>query len=155
MKLSEILQESLIKYPLKGTVKVEVIEELLEELVKNQLIRQRDDVLDAILERERLMTTGVGHGVAIPHCRTQLIQNFVIAIGVHPEGVDFESFDHKPAHIVFLLIGPNDQHGTHLRLLTRISRIISQPHVRDALLQLKTPAEIYQFLIDQESTLIN
>ncbi|MEZ4764494.1 MAG: PTS sugar transporter subunit IIA [Calditrichia bacterium] len=101
MKLSEILQESLIKYPLKGTAKVEVIEELLEELVKNQLIQQRDEVLDAILERERLMTTGVGHGVAIPHCRTQLIQNFVIAIGVHPEGVDFESFDHKPAHIVF------------------------------------------------------
>jgi fructose-specific phosphotransferase system IIA component len=155
MKLSEVLQDKLIKLPLTGKEKVEVITELLDLLVKEKIISNGDEVLEAILERERLMTTGVGNGVAIPHCRTHLIDKFVVAIGIHPQGVDFESFDHKPAHIIFLLIGPSDQHGTHLRLLTRISRIISQPHVRDALMELKTPNEIYQYLVNQEETLLS
>ncbi len=97
------------------------------------------------------MSTGVGNGVAIPHCKHRHCHDFAIALGIHPQGIDFESIDKKPAHIIFLLIGPEDQPGTHIKLLSRISRIISKDEVREKALNAKTPQELYNLLKQEET----
>ena len=96
------------------------------------------------------MTTGVGNGVAIPHCKHKDSRNFAIALGVHPKGIDFDSIDHEPARIIFLLVGPEDQPGTHIKLLSRISRIISKDEVREKVLACKTPTELFDLLNEEE-----
>ena len=151
MKLSEVLTPELIKCPLTGVNKVDVIIELITILSEHNIVFDKDEVLEAVMERERVMTTGVGNGVAIPHCKTPHIEPFVLAMGIHYKCVDFKSLDHKPAHIFFLLIGPENKPGIHIRLLSRISRIIAKDGVRQQLMNQKTPEEIHRFLVEQES----
>lgn len=155
MKLMDALHAGLIKLPLKSTHKVGVIQELLALLEDNGLIEHSEEVLEAILAREKIMSTGVGNGVAIPHCKTAYTRDFVIALGIHPQGVDFESLDNQPGRIIFLLIGPDSMPGTHIRLLSRISRIIAKKEVRDTILQCQSPEEIYQYLQSVENELFH
>ena len=151
MKLVDVLKPEYIKIPLTQTTKVEVIKELLTLLVEQQLVSHPEEVLTAILDREKIMTTGVGNGVAIPHCKTKYAVDFAIAMGIHPQGVDFQSLDNKPARIIFMLIGPENRPGTHIRLLSRISRIISREDVRKKILESKNPEDVYQILHQEEA----
>ncbi len=151
MKLVDVLKPEYIKIPLTQSTKTEVLKELLAVLVEHKVISDPEGVLSAILDREKIMTTGVGNGVAIPHCKTKYAVDFAIAMGVHPEGVDFQSLDNKPAQIIFMLIGPEDQPGTHIRLLSRISRIISREDVRQKILEAQTADQVYQILHQEES----
>ncbi len=150
MKLIDLLTPEFIKLPLKGRSKVDVIKELIDVIAEQGLVDDKEKALQAVLDREKIMTTGVGHGVAIPHCKYKC-SRFAIALGIHPEGVDFESLDKQPAHIVFLLIGPEDDPGTHVRLLSRISRIIMKEDVRSRILQSHSPQEVYEILKAEES----
>ncbi|RMF61172.1 MAG: PTS sugar transporter subunit IIA [Calditrichaeota bacterium] len=151
MKLVDVLKPEYIKIPLTETTKLEVIKELLSVLVEQKVVNNPDEVLTAILEREKIMTTGVGNGVAIPHCKTRHATDFAIAMGIHPTGIDFQSLDNKPTQIVFLLIGPEDKPGTHIRLLSRISRIISREKVRQQILQCSSPQDVYNILKQEEA----
>jgi len=154
MKLVDLLQINYIKYPLTASNKVDVIKELLTLFSENNLIDNREEVLKAVLEREKILSTGLGNGVAIPHCKTNSVEEFSVALGIHPKGVDFQSLDHKPAHIVFLLLGPENKPGFHIRLLSRISRIISKGDVRRQILASKSPEEIYQIFQAEEANFI-
>ncbi len=151
MKLIDVLKPEYIKYPLENQTKVEVIQELIDLLGRQGVIPEKQAILDAVLEREKIMTTGVGNGVAIPHCKHPDCADFAIALGIHPEGVDFQSIDNQPAQIIFLLVGPEDQPGLHIRLLSRISRIISKEETRNRLLQLTNPESIYRFFKEEEA----
>lgn len=151
MKLVDVLTPELIRCPLTGTSRESVIQELINCLAEDGLIDDGREVLQAVLEREKIMTTGVGNGVAIPHCKTNKCSDFAVALGIHETGVDFQSLDKQPAHIIFLLVGPENKPAAHIRLLSRISRIISKPSVREALLACKSPAEIYKFLQEEEA----
>ncbi len=151
MKLIDVLKPEYIKIPLTETTKEGVIQELIDVLGTHQVFSTPEAVLKAVLEREKIMTTGVGNGVAIPHCKHTSCPTFAIAMGVHPHGVDFESIDNQPAHLIFLLVGPEDKPGLHIRLLSRISRIISRKEVRDKLMQQTSPQEIYAILSQEES----
>jgi fructose-specific phosphotransferase system IIA component len=151
MKLVDLLQINYIKYPLTASNKVDVIKELLALFSENNLIQNHEEVLKAVLEREKILSTGLGNGVALPHCKTNSVEEFMIALGIHPKGVDFQSLDHKPAHIIFLLIGPESKPGFHIRLLSRISRIISKEDVRKQILAGKSPEEIYQIFQAEEA----
>jgi fructose-specific phosphotransferase system IIA component len=151
MKLVDLLQINYIRYPLKASNKVDVIKELLTLFSENNLIHNQEEVLKAVLEREKILSTGLGNGVAIPHCKTNSVEEFFVALGVHSKGVDFQSLDHKPAHIIFLLIGPENKPGFHIRLLSRISRIISKEDVRQQILASKSPEEIYQVFQAEEA----
>ncbi len=146
MKLIDVLRPENIKLPLTGQTKEDVIRELIDMFVETGLLDDADAVFQAVMEREKIMTTGVGKGVAIPHCKKNICKEFSIALGVHPAGVDYQSIDNKPARIIFLLIGPEDNPGMHIRLLSRISRLISKDTVREALLQCKDIEDAYKIL---------
>jgi fructose PTS system EIIBC or EIIC component len=150
MNLADVFQPEYIKIPLKKNSKPEVIKELVEILNEYQAIGNPERIIEAVFDREEIMTTGVGNGVAIPHCKHKDSRNFAIALGIHPQGIDFQSIDHKPAHIIFLLVGPEDQPGTHIKLLSRISRIISKDQVRERVLACKTAIELFDLLNEEE-----
>lgn len=151
MKLIDTLHSNLIKYPLAANNKVDAIKELLALLADQGAIQDPENVLKAVLERENIMTTGIGDGVAIPHCKTAEAIRFVIALGIHPGGIDFDSLDKKPAHLIFLLVGPDNEPGMHIRLLSRISRIISKAPVRDRILACSKAEEVYQLINEEEN----
>lgn len=134
MKLVDILHTDLIIHPLKKSSKVDVIKELLTLLAEKRIIQNKELILKAVLDRETIMTTGVGNGVAIPHCKSNDLPGFAMALGIHQDGVNFQSLDGKPAQIIFLLIGPENKPATHIRLLSRISRILSKSEVRQKIL---------------------
>jgi fructose-specific phosphotransferase system IIA component len=150
MKLIDVLKPEYIKIPLTGDSKEAVIKELISTLAPFRLFGDQDKVFQAVMDREKIMTTGVGRGVAIPHCKKEVCQEFGIAMGIHPEGVDFQSIDGKPARIIFLLVGPENNPGMHIRLLSRISRLISKESLRDNLLQCHSAEEAYELLKAEE-----
>lgn len=150
MKLVDVLKPDYIQIPLKGQSKEEVIKELIQILSSVQYFSDHDSVFAAIMEREKIMTTGVGREVAIPHCKKKECAGFAIALGIHPEGVDFQSIDNRPVKIIFLLIGPEENPGMHIRLLSRISRIIAKESLRDKLKVTTNPEEAYRILKEEE-----
>jgi len=144
-----------IKYPLNAVDKGEAIRELLEVSNGHRSTADRDELLQSLLERENLMSTGVGNGVAIPHCKSPLSPDFTLALGIHKTGIDFNSIDNEPVRIIFLLTGPEDNPTGHIRLLSRISRIISPPKTREQILGLNTNEEILNFLHTEEQRILN
>lgn len=151
MKLVDVLQPQFIKFPLQKNTKEEVIKELIDVLAAHQQLEDKEGIFRAVLEREKIMTTGVGNGVAIPHSKHPACKSFSIALGIHPQGIDYQSIDGQPVKIVFLLIGPEDKPGTHIRLLSRISRIISKSDVREKILASESAEHVYQILKEEES----
>ncbi|GAB4372819.1 MAG: PTS sugar transporter subunit IIA [Calditrichia bacterium] len=150
MKLIDVLKPEYIKIPLQGNSKEAVIKELIQILTEQGQCDDPEKVFTAVMDREKIMTTGVGKGVAIPHCKKELCRNFAIAFGIHPQGIDFQSIDNQPAHIFFLLVGPESNPGMHIRLLSRISRLISKNSLRDDLLRCSNAQECYQLLKNEE-----
>ncbi|MBN2364677.1 MAG: PTS sugar transporter subunit IIA [Calditrichaeota bacterium] len=150
MKLVDVIQPKSIKIPLQSSTKESIIRELIQVLEKQNLFNDPEDVFKAVMERERIMTTGVGREVAIPHCKKQECNQFAIALGIHPGGIDFNSIDNKPVKIFFLLLGPEENPGMHIRLLSRISRLIAKDSLRQGLLNASGPQEAYELLKAEE-----
>lgn len=111
MRLTDVLNKELIKIPLTGKDRDQSIKELIHILNEKKSITNEESVFQAVLEREKIMTTGVGNGIAIPHCKHNDSPDFVVSLGIKPEGLDFESIDKKPVKIVFLLVGPENNPG--------------------------------------------
>ena len=150
MRLTDILLEDHIQIPLKAENRDDSIKKLLQLLDKNKMLSDFDQAYQAILDREKLMTTGVGNNVAIPHCKHNSCPNFAVALGVQNQGVDFSSVDRKKAKIIFLLVGPENNPGMHIKLLSRISRLMSNDELRQHLLNCKNPAEILRVINEEE-----
>ncbi|MEJ2634173.1 MAG: PTS sugar transporter subunit IIA [Calditrichia bacterium] len=150
MKLIDVIKPEYIKIPLRGKTREEVVKELIEILSDKDIFDDPEAVFSAVMDREKIMTTGVGRGVAIPHCKKEECAKFAIALGIHPDGADFHSIDNSPARIIFLLVGPETNPGMHIRLLSRISRIISKDTLRDSLLSSVQPEEAYNLLKAEE-----
>ena len=150
MKIGEALSENCIRLELSANNREDAIQILVNELVKTNTFDNESVVYKAVLERERIMTTGVGNGIAIPHCKHESCKEFKIALGVLKQGVDFSAIDSQPVNIVFLLIGPNSTAGNHIKLLSRISRLMNNIDIREKLVSLKSSEEVYQFLLEKE-----
>lgn len=150
MKLNEILSEELIKVPLSGRVKKEVIEEMVEVLARAHRIKNKDEVLKAILEREALMSTGVGDGIAIPHGKAEGAPEIVAALGIAKAPVDFDAIDDKPVTLVWLLVGPPNQTGPHLKALSRISRLVHKRDFRERLATANNAADAFGAISREE-----
>uniref|UniRef100_UPI00356501EE PTS sugar transporter subunit IIA n=1 Tax=Pontiella sp. TaxID=2837462 RepID=UPI00356501EE len=103
-------------------------------------------VLEAVMEREGKMSTGMQNGVAIPHGKTDSIKRLVAAVGLNKAGVDFNSMDGEPATIFIMTLSPTKRAGPHIQFLAEVSRLISQPAEREKLLEAKTHGEIYETL---------
>jgi fructose-specific phosphotransferase system IIA component len=154
-KLAEILSENQVKVSLVGSSRDEVIKELLELLDDSDNFSNKKAIFKAVLEREHIMTTGVGNGIAIPHCKHDDCKEFALALGTTSEDVEFQAVDQNPVHIIFLLIGPKNEAGMHIKILSRITRILSDSEVREKILNISDPRELYHFLIGEEEKTFN
>ena len=149
MRLSELLTPDHIRVPLKSGDK----EGVLRELVDMALVDdgpQAEEVLGAILERERQFPTGIGYGVAVPHGKTPALAALVVVAGTTPAPVPYETIDGEPVRLFFLLVGPESAAGAHVKALSRISRLVRREPVRSRLLGARTPEEFYRAVCEAE-----
>lgn len=150
MNLADLLSTDVIKIPLDGVEKNAIIEEMVDILYQAKKTEQRDDVLQAIQQRERIMSTGMGDGIAIPHGKSDGVEQLTAAFGITKQGVDFQSIDGKPVRIVFLLVGPNDQAGPHLKALSRISRLMHRKEFRQKLAKARNAEQVLSVIKNEE-----
>ena len=117
MKLSELLTADVITASLKSSNKKNIIYDLLDLLYKNGFVKNREQALEDILAREKHLSTGMENGLAVPHAKSDSVEKLVVAFGLHPDGIEFESLDGKPAHYIFLVMSPRDTSGPHIQAL--------------------------------------
>ncbi|KPL04078.1 MAG: hypothetical protein AMJ90_02165 [candidate division Zixibacteria bacterium SM23_73_2] len=146
MKLSRFCDEGLISFELKSKDKDEAIEELVNLASKSKLVKDKDELLKAVLEREKLVTTGVGYGVAFPHAKSKSVRGIVIAFGRSDQGIDFDAMDKNPVYLFFLIAAPEDAIGAHLNVMARLSYIMKSEDNREKLLKIKSPKELLEIL---------
>lgn len=142
MKIKSILSPELITTSLKSSTKEGVIGELLDILVAQKKIKNRDEVLSALLDRERKMSTGIQHGVAIPHAKTRAVTQLVACIGIKPEGIDFDALDGEPSKIFIMTLSPIDRVGPHVQFLAEVSMVIQTQEARERLLLAKSAKDV-------------
>ena len=150
MRLSELLSPSRIRVPLRAKDKEGVLRELVDLLVQQDGGAAPDEILGAILERERQFPTGIGYGVAVPHGKTPGLAGLGIVAGTSVQAVPYETIDGQPVRLFFLLAGPESLAGTHVKALSRISRLVRREGVRARLLEARTPEEFYRTLCEAE-----
>ncbi|HKJ05452.1 MAG TPA: PTS sugar transporter subunit IIA [Geopsychrobacteraceae bacterium] len=150
MKISELLNPVAVVADIQSREKGKVLAELTDALVAADESLQRDEVIQVLQERERLGSTGIGDGVAIPHGKLKGIPELMLAFGRSRSGVDFDSMDGKPAYLFFLLIAPEESVGVHLKTLARISKLLKDSAVRQRLIDAESQKEIYQIILDEE-----
>lgn len=153
MKISELLDMSAIVADLGGTGKKEILTELTDALLQSGTSLSRDDILKVLMERERLGSTGIGDGVAIPHGKLKDLDRLLISFGLSRQGVDFDSMDGKPAHLFFLLVAPEESVGVHLKTLARISKLLKSSSVRERLQSAVDSEEIHRIIAEEEEHL--
>ena len=150
MTLLEILSSETTIVGLKGNSKEEIIEELVDCLDAGDAISDRDKVLQAVVEREKIMSTGIGDGIAIPHGKSDAVPRLVAALGTHRHGVDFEALDGEPAFVFFLLVSPANVSGPHIKALARISRLLKNDEFKKSLIEASTPGEVLEAIAEEE-----
>ncbi|HZJ87572.1 MAG TPA: PTS sugar transporter subunit IIA [Sphaerochaeta sp.] len=150
MNLLDVLDKDLVKVPLQSTTKMAVIEELIDTLVavKGYSQAQHEEILDVILARERLGSTGIGGGIAIPHAKSEVVDEIVMVLGVSAEAIDFDSPDGELSKIFFLVIAPNRQVSAHVELLASIARTCSSKVFRRLVENAKSSEEVIQLLTE-------
>lgn len=153
MKISELLNAGAIVENLRGPGKNEVLAELTEALVRVENGLDREEVIRVLQERERLGSTGIGDGVAIPHGKLKNTDRLLVSFGRSRAGVDFDSMDGKPAHLFFLLLAPEESVGIHLKTLARISKLLRNPKVREELMGGNGPEDLYWIIAEEEDKL--
>jgi fructose-specific phosphotransferase system IIA component len=151
MKISDILEEKLIRTDLPGQTKEEIINAMVELVSQSPKVLDKEKVRAAIWEREKIMSTGVGNGFAIPHGKTDAVADTVAAFGVTAQPIQYQSLDDKPVRLVFLLVGKDNMVGPHIKLLSRISRLMNKEEFRDRLLTTKTPHEVLDIFRQEEA----
>jgi len=152
MRISDILTEDLIVTGLEGDSKDDIIEKMVDLVGTSPKVLDIDKVRKAIFERERIMSTGVGNGFAIPHGKTDAVSDIVAGFAVTKRPIDYESLDEKPVRLVFLLVGKDNLVGPHIKLLSRISRLMNKEEFRRKLLEQPSPADILELFRREEAT---
>jgi len=153
MKLSDILKPELIIPDLKAQDKKGVLEELAQIVTQQEPSLSKGSLLQVLLERERLGSTGIGDGIALPHGKLKELDHLCISFGRSTGGLDFDSIDEKPAYVFFLLLAPENSAGVHLRALAKISRILKDGNFRRRLMGAQSGQEIYEMIIDKDEEL--
>ncbi|HSD64775.1 MAG TPA: PTS sugar transporter subunit IIA [Ignavibacteriaceae bacterium] len=150
MKVSELLNPGVIISDLKGNKKEEVINELIDLLINDNRVQDIEKVRAAVLEREKIMSTGVGKGFAIPHGKTNSITDIIAAFGKTKRPIDYNALDNQPVHLVFLLVGKDNLVSKHIKLLSRISRMMNKDDFRNKLLEAGSVEEILDIFNKEE-----
>lgn len=143
MKLLDVLPKESILTDLKATDKKGILNELVAPVAAQAGI-DHDELVRVLMERERLGSTGIGGGIGIPHGKLSGLERLLLGFGHSRKGVNFESIDGKPTHIFFLLVTPENATGLHLKVLSRVSRILKNDPFRDLLMDATSPEEIIE-----------
>lgn len=150
MKLSEILHVDKIIPYFAGNTKEDIINELINQFSDDSRIIDIEQVRTSVLEREKIMSTGVGKGFAIPHSKTNGVDDIIAGFGRLSEPIDFQSLDEQPVNLVFLLVARENMVGPHIRLLSRISRMMNKDEFRKELLEAETREQIFEVFRQEE-----
>ena len=153
MKLSDVLERKAIIPDLESRSKPDVIMELAEKLSSVYPNINDEKLIEVLLEREKLCSTAVDSGVAIPHAKLSGISDIVAGFGRSIEGIDFDSLDAKLTHLFIILVAPENSIGSHIQLLARISKIFKNPELRSKLMTLESQEEIYDSIITEDAKL--
>ena len=150
MKMSEIIEEENIIPDLKAKDKNGVLEELAEVISNREPSVNKRDLVRVLVERQRLVSTGIGDGVAIPHGKLNGIKHPLISFGRSNKGLDFDSMDGQTAYLFFLLVAPENSSSVHLQVLAKIAKILKNGTFRKKLMESRTREEIYQTIIQTD-----
>jgi PTS system nitrogen regulatory IIA component len=148
MNLKSVLTKDTICLHLKGTSKEEIINEMLDILVAADKITDRTAALAAVMERETKMSTGMKHGIAIPHGKSQTLQDLAACIGVSDVPVEFDALDHLPCRIFIMTLSPLEKTGPHLQFLAEVSLLFKSEDKRNQILHASTPEDILHILAE-------
>ena len=150
MKIHEILDKDAIKIGLESIDKEETLKELVGVLAKVRNIGDQKATVKALIERESLGSTGIGQGIAIPHGKTDKVNELIAVMGISKKGVNFDALDGEPVYIFFLLIAPKDTAGPHLKALAQISRLLRDTYFCELIRRCKAPHEVYDLIKTEE-----
>lgn len=148
MRITEVLTKRTMKLEIQSTSKGDVVKELVDVLDRAGKLSNKESYEQAVLNREKQSTTGIGDGIAIPHAKTNAVKEPAIVFGRSTNGVDYESLDGQPSYLFFMIAAPEGANNTHLEALSKLSSILMKQEVRDQLLQAKTEDEVLA-IIDQ------
>ncbi len=152
MELTDNLKKNNILLKARSSNRWELISEMVDLAVKNRDIDQSEsvEIKKALIDREKSMSTGIGNGVAIPHCTTQKVQDIVFVMALVPKGMDFDSIDNQPVTIVILLLVPSNKLTQHIKTLANIAKLMSNGDLRGRLTAAKTPEAIIKIMKEFE-----
>lgn len=145
LKISEIVQQEDI-IDLKAETKAAALDEMLAVINKSDLITDKNKFSQAIKDREKLMSTGIGYGIAVPHARDETVKDFVIAIGRSKKGIKYESIDDKPVHLIFMIGASDKQDKDYIKLLARIVLRLKNKKLRMKIINATNSHEIYSII---------
>ncbi len=150
MKIMDYLNEEWVIPDLKGTDKPSILKELSGVLVKPCQVSSVEELVQVLLDREKLGSTGIGEGIAIPHGRLKKLKRFYISFGRSLKGVDFDSIDRKPSQLFFLVMAPENSAVDNLKLLSRIVTLLKEPSFKKRLMEAPSPKELFQIISEED-----
>jgi PTS system fructose-specific IIC component len=150
VKISDILTEDFVVVGLDVSTKEDAINALVDIIAKSDKVKNANKVREAVFEREKIMTTGVGKGFAVPHGKTDAVTDIVAAFAVTKKPIDYESLDGEPVRLIFLIVGRDNMVGPHIKLLSRVSKLMNDNNFREKLLNAKTPREVVELFKTEE-----
>ena len=152
MKLSQLLTEKAILLDIKDIDKWDLISKLTDLLVESDQIAQPvlAHVHQALVDREKSMSTGMENGIAIPHCCVDLINETVVALGISREGIEFDSIDGRPTHLIILLVTPKNKTKMHIKTLAEIAKLLNHEASKKRLMEVSTPSEVLETIKEEE-----
>lgn len=148
MNLKTVLTTETVNLNLKGTTKEEIIDELLDILVRAGKVKDKNAARACVLDRERKMSTGMKHGIAIPHGKTDSVDDLVACMGISENPVDFDSLDQEPCRIFIMTLSPVDKTGPHLQFLAEVSLLFKSAEKRQEILKTSDKSEVIRILTE-------
>lgn len=150
MKITDIFGKERIVERLQSKTKRDVLAELSAVIIQGNTQLHQEVIIHTLLEREKLGSTGIGDGIAIPHGKIAGLSSLIVAFGRSKEGVEFDAMDGKPAHLFFLLLAPENTTGQHLKALAKISKMLKDNTFRKMLMEAKSKNELYTIIADKD-----
>ena len=150
MKILDYLKEDQVKADLQARDKLAVLKELSRMVAEPCRGASEDEIMRVLQDRERLESTGIGEGIAIPHGRLKQLKNFVLSFGRSVQGVEFDSIDHKPSHLFFLVMAPENSAVNNLKLLSRIVTLLKDASFKKRLMEARSQKELFQIISEED-----
>jgi len=151
MKIAEMLKKDYVIESLTTSTKKDALRELARVILHDHPQYETETVVKVLLDREKLGSTGIGDGIAIPHGKLAMLDRLVVSFGRSVEGIDFNAMDGRPVHLFFLLLAPENSAGLHLKALAKISRMLKDDGFRRQLIDASTKEEIYRIIEEKDN----